>query len=66
MGAVQESRMTMSAATKQHLVPRKTLDNCIKGCVQNGTNLGPSIVLTAEEEGAQHPICCTWLIMVSL
>jgi len=33
-------------------VPRKTLDDRIKGRVQHGTAPGPSTVLTAEEEDA--------------
>ena len=52
MRAVQQDGMTVSAAAKQHLVPRKTLDNWIRGRVKHGTNPGPSTVLTAEEEDA--------------
>ena len=52
MRAVQQDGMTVSAAAKQYVVPRKTLDDRIKGHVEHGTNPRPSTVLTAEEEDA--------------
>ena len=52
MRAVQEAGKTVTAAAKQHSVPRKTLDDRIKGRVIHGSNLGPSTVLTTREEDA--------------
>ena len=52
MRAVQEEGKTVTAAAKQHSVPRKTLDDRIKGRVTHGSNPGPSTVLTAREEDA--------------
>ena len=49
--AVQQGGTTVSAAAKQHSVPRKTPDDRIEGHVEHGANPGPSTVLTAEEEG---------------
>ena len=49
MKAVQEG-MTVSGASKQFSVPRKTLDDRIKGRVKHGCKPGPSTALTAEEE----------------
>ena len=40
----------MSGASKQFSVPRKTLDDWIKGRVKHGCKPGPSTVLTAKEE----------------
>ena len=51
MGAV-EAGETVSAASKQFHVPRKTLDDRVKGRIQHGTNPGPPTALTAEEERA--------------
>lgn len=44
--------MTVSAAAQHFHVPRKTLDDRMKGLVQHGTNPGPKTVLSAEEEEA--------------
>ena len=52
MRAVQQEKKTVSAAAKQHSVPRKTLDDRIRGRVIHGSNPGPSTVLTAREEDA--------------
>ena len=41
---------TVSAATQQFGVPRKTLDDRVKGKVQHGTNPGPPTALTSKEE----------------
>ena len=51
MRAVQEG-MTVSAAAKRFQIPRKTLDDWVKGRVQHGTNPGASTALTAAEENA--------------
>ena len=52
MRAVQEEGMTVNAAAKQFRVPKKTLDDRIKGRVEHGSRPGPSTALTAEEESA--------------
>ena len=52
MKAVQEEGMTVSGASKQFSVPRKTLDDRIKGRVKHGCKPGPSTALTAEKESA--------------
>ena len=52
MKAVQEEGMTVSGASKQFSVSRKTLDDRIKGRVKHGCKPGPSTALTAEEESA--------------
>ena len=52
MRAVQEEGITVSGAANQFKVPRKTLDDRIKGRVEHGCRPGPSTVLTAEEESA--------------
>ena len=49
MRAVKQG-LSVSAAARQHSVPRKTLDNRNKGRVTHGPNPGPSTVLTAREE----------------
>lgn len=51
MTAVKQG-MSVSNASRQHSVPRKTLDDRIKGRVTHGSNPGPSTVLTAREEEA--------------
>ena len=50
--AVQQHGVTVSAAAKQHSVPRKTLDDRIKGRVELRTSPGPSTLLSADEKGA--------------
>ena len=52
MKAVQDEGMTVSGASKQFSVPRKTLYDRIKGRVKHGCKPGPCIALTAEEESA--------------
>ena len=47
-----KSGKTVSTAAKLHSVPRKTLDDRVKGRVEHGTNPGPPTALTATEEGA--------------
>ena len=51
MTAVKQG-VSVIAAARQHSVPRKTLDDRIKGRVTHGSNPGPSTVLTAREEEA--------------
>ena len=48
MKAVEDGEK-VSTAAKQFRVPRKSLDDWVKGRVQHGTNLGPN---TTEEESA--------------
>ena len=50
--AVDEKKLSICAAANQFKVPRKTLDDRIKGKVKHGTKPGPSTILTAEEEDA--------------
>ena len=47
-----EKGTTVSEASRQFNVPRKTLDDRVKGRVQHGSNPGPNTALTAEEEKA--------------
>ena len=49
--SVQEGE-TISKAAKLFHVPRKTLDDRVKGRVQHGSNPGPSTALNSEEEKA--------------
>ena len=51
MEAVQGGK-SVSAAAEEHSVPRKTLDDRVKGHVVHGSNPGPSTVLTSREEDA--------------
>ena len=44
--------MTVYSAAGRFSVPRKTLDDRMKGHVRHGTNLGPHRVLTPEQEEA--------------
>ena len=50
MVAVSSKEMTISAAAKNFSVPRKTLDDRVKGHVVHGRRPGVSTVLTPEEE----------------
>ena len=47
-----EKGTTVSEASRQFNVPRKTLDDRVKGHVEHGSNPGPNTALTAEEEKA--------------
>ena len=49
---VKDQNLTVTAAARKHNVPRKTLDDRIKGKVVHGTHPGVSTVLTAKEESA--------------
>ena len=52
MSAVRNKEMTIYKAAAHFKVPRKTLDDRIKGRVKHGTNPGPSTVLSASEEAS--------------
>ena len=52
MKAVQDGEENVTSAAKKFNVPRRTLDDRIKGRVTHGTNPGRTPVLTKEEEGA--------------
>ena len=52
MSAVNNKEMTIYAAAASFNVPRKTLDDRIKGLERHGTNPGPSTALTFEQENA--------------
>ena len=49
---VKDQNLTVTAAARKHNVPRKTLDDRIKGKVVHGTHPGISTVLMAKEESA--------------
>ena len=44
--------MTIHKASTYFKVPRKTLDDRVKGRVQHGSNPGPATILSATEEDA--------------
>ena len=50
MAAVLESKMKCGSAAKKFNVPRKSLENRIKGRVQHGTKSGPATSLSPQEE----------------
>ena len=52
VAAMNDVKETIYSAAKKHNVPRRTLDDRLKGRVSHGTNPGPKKVLTSEEEGA--------------
>ena len=52
MEAVSSGKMNISAASKMHKVPRKNLDDRVKGHVKHGRRSGVGTVLTAEEENS--------------
>ena len=53
MEAVETNKMSVTAAAAATFdVPRKTLDDRVKGRVKHGTKPGPSTALTLEEENA--------------
>ena len=47
-----EKGTTVSKASRKFNVPRKTLDDRVKGRVEHGSNPGPNTALTAEKEKA--------------
>ena len=61
MESVSNKTLTVSQAASAYSVPRKTLDDRIKGRVIHGTKPGSDTVLTAEEEKA----LCTYLIYMA-
>lgn len=52
MIAVQQKGKSVSAAAKEHCVPRKTLYDWIKGRVAHGRDLGLFTVFYAQKEDA--------------
>ena len=52
MEAVETNKMSVTAAAATFNVPRKTLDDRVKGRVKHGTKPGPTTALTLEEENA--------------
>ena len=52
IGDVKDHSLTVTTAARKYNVPRKTLDDRIKGKVVHGTHPGVSTVLTAKEESA--------------
>ena len=52
MEAVRNKELTIYSAAAKFKVPRKTLDDRIKGHVRHSTKSGPSIILSEEEESA--------------
>ena len=52
MNDVQQEGTSVSAAARKFNIPRKTLDDRIKGRVRHGSRPGPSTALTAEDEDA--------------
>ena len=52
MSAVENREMTIYSAAAKFKVPRKTLDDRVKGLVRHGTNPGPCTALTREQEDA--------------
>ena len=61
MEAVFEDEMTVSRAAAAFSVPRKTLDDRVKGRVEHGTLPGRNTALTEEEEKALCRYLITWL-----
>lgn len=47
MDAVEKGKLSISVAASRFNVPRKTLDDSVKGRVRHGTSPGPSTVRTA-------------------
>ena len=52
INAVKTNQMTISYAANQFHVPRKTLDDRIKGHMEHGSKPGRNPVLSAVEEDA--------------
>ena len=52
MEDVKRGKMSVNAASKLHNVPRKTLDDRIRGRVRHGAKPGPSTILSLDEEKA--------------
>ncbi len=60
--AVSSGEMTVTASSGVFKVPRKTLDDRIKGNVAHGTKPGRTTVLTSDEENSLTNFSFTWLI----
>ena len=60
MEDVKRGKMSVNAASKLHNVPRKTLDDMIRGRVRHGTKPGPSTILSLDEEKLLPPTLYTW------
>ena len=50
MSAVEKKERTIYSAAARFSVPRKTLDDRIKGRVKHGTSPGPVTALTLKQE----------------
>lgn len=59
--AVVDDRVSVSGAAKKFSVPRRTLDDRVKGRVRHGSCPGPKTALSKEEEGA----LCSYLIYMA-
>ena len=46
MKEFKDGKGTVSSAARKHHVPKRSLDDRVKGSVQHGKSLGPSTVLT--------------------
>ena len=52
MNAVLVEKMKCGTAAKKYNVPRKSLENRVKGRVTHGVKPGPTTILSSEDEGA--------------
>ena len=52
MNAVMVNKMKCGTAAKKYNVPRKSLENRVKGRVMHGTNPGRATTLTSQEESS--------------
>ena len=52
MNAVLVEKMKCGTAAKKYNVPRKSLENGVKGRVTHGVKPGPTTILSSEDEGA--------------
>ena len=52
MKAVTEKKKVCAKAAEKYDVPRKSLENRVKGHVMHGVLSGPATMLTSEEEKA--------------
>ena len=65
METVSSGKMNISAASKMHKVPRKTLDDRIKGHVKHGHRPGVSTVLKAKEEDLLEQLYLVYMAICS-
>ena len=54
--AVSSKNMSISAASKMFMVPRRILEDCIKGCVEHARKPGISTALTLKKENLSSSI----------